>query len=351
MCQRCEWSWKFYGKPGSRICGDKFLSTMQICSSGDEENESESSDIEMVIDISISCDEDDQEQVEPRSSLLFVMEASSPNNIGVDDKWMMLMNHLEDFDHTGCKIVNAAVRHDVRSMLEVKRLMDMSGNDIFTEPAVAIYMLLFAFLLYWKWPTIKLMESVSTFTKQQLKNKKVMSIIIRSIYDQFESFRVQNGVLVRSSKGLCSSSRDKDRGNSKKRMHYLLSQLPRWCAISQKLVPVLATRPFRVSDAMTVLDCSKPLRGLSGKKHNYGSIGFIRCLAEAFSTTMCNDETEWLYLRSMSAGLAVRIRSLGLWEYGNASRCRLALAASTQCTTYSLSDMVVFVCLVDKSFL
>ena len=131
-------------------------------------------------------------------------------------------------------------------------------------------------------------------------------------------------------------------------MTYLLGQLPTWFAIAETLVPVLAKQPFRVSDAMLVLDCKKLLKGLAGKKHNYGSIGFIRCLAESFCIPMCNDDLEWVYLRSMSSGLAQRIRKLGSWDYCDASKCRLALVASASLSTYSLSDMVVFVCLVDK---
>ena len=90
------------------------------------------------------------------------------------------------------------------------------------------------------------------------------------------------------------------------------------------------------------------IKAFRGGKTDYGSMGLIRCLGIVFESTMVDDEIEWTWLRQTSKGIAARLQSLGLYECGDAERCRQCLQASLKLSQYSLSDLVVFVCLLDR---
>ena len=79
------------------------------------------------------------------------------------------------------------------------------------------------------------------------------------------------------------------------------------------------------------------------------SLGFIRCLGLAFQSTMIDSEQEWRWLRDMSTGIKRRLQTLGIYEYEEAQTCRKCLQASLTLTEYSLYDLVVFACSVDKT--
>ena len=77
-------------------------------------------------------------------------------------------------------------------------------------------------------------------------------------------------------------------------------------------------------------------------------MGLIRCLGIVFECTLIDDEIEWSWLRCTSTDIEARLKSLGLYEYVEAERCRRCLEASLKLSQYSFSDLVVFVCLLDR---
>ena len=91
------------------------------------------------------------------------------------------------------------------------------------------------------------------------------------------------------------------------------------------------------------------LEAFKGGASVYGSLGFIRSLGLAFHTTMVDNEQEWRWLRDMSTGIRRRLQTLGIYEYEEAQTCRKCLQASLTLTEYSLYDLVVFACSVDKT--
>ena len=93
------------------------------------------------------------------------------------------------------------------------------------------------------------------------------------------------------------------------------------------------------------------LAAFSGERNDYGSLGFIRCLGIACNGTLIEDETEWRWFHDMSPGLKKRLISLGIYEFADAEMCRRCLSSALSLPRYSLSDLVVFVCLLGKRFL
>ena len=96
----------------------------------------------------------------------------------------------------------------------------------------------------------------------------------------------------------------------------------------------------------TLKDCK--IKAFRGDKTDYGSMGLIRCLGIVFECTLIDDEIEWSWLRCTSTDIEAQLKSLGLYEYVDAERCRRCLQASLKLPQYSFSGLVVFLCLLDR---
>ena len=158
---------------------------------------------------------------------------------------------------------------------------------------------------------------------------------------------MRDEVLVESLPGLQVCGRDKDRGWSRKRVDALINEISEWRECVVMLSKQIAAKLFRVSTCMKLLqECN--IDACRGGANDYGSMGLIRCLGIVFESNLIDDEIEWAWLRRCSTGVTARLRSLGLYEYVDAERCRRCLQASLKLSQYSLSDLVVFVCLLGR---
>ena len=75
--------------------------------------------------------------------------------------WKRLLDHVDQTDHTGAKIVNAIGRGDVQAMKVARKMMIRKGGA-FSKPKNQIYFLAFCFLLYWSWPCLNSLISQPT---------------------------------------------------------------------------------------------------------------------------------------------------------------------------------------------
>ena len=96
---------------------------------------------------------------------------------------------------------------------------------------------------------------------------------------------------------------------------------------------------------------SHELDAFAGDRKDYGSLGLVRCLGHVCNAGLVDDETEWLWLRDSSSNLKNRIKKLGIYDFADAEQCRSCIQSALQLSRYSLSDLVVYVCLLDKGSL
>ena len=260
--------------------------------------------------------------------------------------WRILLDRVGDRDHTGARIVNALVRPDVQAMKVARAILLQRGGQ-YGRVHFSVFILSFCFLLYWSWPVVSLVSSVLSYEFIDLFDKQVLRKVVRDVLKLYSCLYVRDGALVGSPPGLRACGRDKDRGCSRERINSLLKQLDKWQGCSVELAKLLDARNFKVSDCATVLEQGR-IDAFKGA--DYGSLGFIRCFGLALNKVMIENEQEWRYLRQMSWGIKVRLQKLGLYAYSEAEKCRSCLQSSLSLRQYSLSDLVVFVCLIDKAY-
>ena len=261
--------------------------------------------------------------------------------------WRILLQHVGDVDHTGARIVNALARADVNAMKVARRVLIDRGGVV-GQPQTGVFLLAFCFLLYWSWPVMTFLTGLLDHAPETLWSVKVLAMELDRVMKLYAPFYVRNGILVDTPPGLRVCGRDKDRGGSKKRIDSLLGRLPAWHRCSAQLASEMTADTFQASVCMKIMQEAK-VEAFRGGASDYGSLGFIRCLGLAFESTMIDNEEEWMWLRDMSRGIKRRLQTLGIYEYEEAQTCRKCLRASLTLTEYSLSDLVVFACLVDKT--
>ena len=132
----------------------------------------------------------------------------------------------------------------------------------------------------------------------------------------------------------------------------LVSNINRWYKAAGSVANALKNTKFKCSECMAALRNSEngPVEAFKAKKGDYGSLGFVRSIGEAFGKKIDDDEDEWNYLRAMSAGIKGRLKKLGLYKYSDAEECRACLQSAVRVANYSLSDLIVYVCLLDKEY-
>ena len=108
----------------------------------------------------------------------------------------------------------------------------------------------------------------------------------------------------------------------------------------------LQPKKIRASDGMATI-LSHELDAFAGNRIDYGSLGLVRCLGHVCNAVLVDDKTEWLWLRDSSPNLK-RIKKLGIYDFADAEQCRSCIQSALQLSRYSLSDLVVYVCLLDK---
>ena len=243
--------------------------------------------------------------------------------------------------------MNPLARADVNAMKVARRVLIDRGGVV-GQPQTGVFLLAFCFLLYWSWPVMTFLTGLLDHAPETLWSVKVLAMELDRVMKLYAPFYVRNGILVDTPPGLRVCGRDKDRGGSKKRIKSLLRRLPAWHRCSAQLATEMTADTFQTSVCMKIMQEAK-VEAFKGGVSDYGSLGFIRCLGLAFESTMIDNEEEWMWLRDMSRGIKRRLQTLGIYEYEEAQTCRKCLQASLTLTEYSLSDLVVFACLVDKT--
>ena len=185
--------------------------------------------------------------------------------------WKRLLDHVDQTDHTGARIVNAIGRADVQAMRVARKMMLKKGGA-FSKSKDQIYLLAFCFLLYWSWPVISFTTGVISSGRDILCQDN-MRVNVDAVIAVYKGFYVRNGMLVDTPPGLRVVGRDKDRGWSKKRLSALMDQLQNWYKCAGELSTLICNqKTFRASDGMASIK-SHELDAFPGDKKDYASLG------------------------------------------------------------------------------
>ena len=92
------------------------------------------------------------------------------------------------------------------------------------------------------------------------------------------------------------------------------------------------------------------MKAYSGKKTQYSSVRFVRMLVHVSQGRFADTVDDWVILRAMSPHVKTAVRHYGLERHDDAVAMRDAMRRSNPSVKggYSLSDLVIFLCLLQN---
>ena len=261
--------------------------------------------------------------------------------------WIRCLQKIDDVDHTGHWIVSSFWRPDVQAMRLARHILTQQGGG-FELTEVVVYFSGFVYLLYWSWPIMSFLATVMRNDVEIAVTDHVIRAAYKSTVKLFSPFKVLRGDLVPAKAGgLKVVGRDKDRGWSSKRLLLLLQERVAWRKVCGTIASALEENTISVAAIMGSLE-DVGMKAYTGAKSSYASIGWVRVLAIMFNRKFIDCQLDWKYFRGMSCNIGEKLSALGLFEYDAAIACRNALRQKLRQPKYSLTDLIVYVCLMKR---
>ena len=90
------------------------------------------------------------------------------------------------------------------------------------------------------------------------------------------------------------------------------------------------------------------LSSYTGADSSYATLGLIRLIGLMAGKKIEDSPEDWKKMSRMSIEVRNKLKELGLFDHGEAIKCRNHLRQALTLRDYTLSDLVIFVCLLPK---
>ncbi len=251
--------------------------------------------------------------------------------------WPVLVSHVDDLDLTGCRIVAAKYRADVRAISDGRLLWSMYRD--FDEYSVLVMLL--AAQYYYPWPMHDFIHTVGR-CGTKVSPQRLLSIGI-DIFRKYEKFRVCNGVLSAGSRGgMCIKNPSERRTGQ-----------PRFCSILEDYAGSmdLCRRMLKYFDGRKNVSMAS-LLGILGEFCSlvfdgsvcYKNVRCCRLMTLGAGNTFASGELEWEVYRRMSIHVKSTLIALGIFDWYYAEQFIDGLGDLLS-MRYTANDFVIFICL------
>ena len=260
--------------------------------------------------------------------------------------WSKIKKALVECDNTDHPICSLHLRADLQALAS-QDAMVQDRKYAWNTLAHRIYFSLFAFSLYWPWPMASLWNEVR-HTKQSQMTPQLWSKAGKKIHAEFSDTRVCRGILMRrQSAGLIVVRNPSSRDGAMEDFERYCNDAPAILKIAQEIAVVL-TPPPRQIEIGTILHAMTRAssRTLSGK-HDYHNVRVARAIIFMLRLRPADSENDWQYYRSMSTSISAKMKSLGIWTFGDAKKMKDAIRAHSSNPAYSFGDLACLVCLME----
>ncbi len=269
--------------------------------------------------------------------------------------WSKIKKSLIECDSTGHPICSLHLRADLQAVASQDAMVQDSKYK-WNSLAHRIYFSLFAFALYWPWPMASLWNEVR-HTKPTQMTPQLWSKTGKKIRAEFSDTRACNGILMHGqSAGLIVVRNPSSRDGAMEDFGRYCKDAPAVLKIAQEIAAVLTPPPKQIeigtilramarSGATEHGSARVSSKALSGK-HDYRNVRTARAIIFMLRLRPADSEDDWQYYRSMSTSLSEKVKTLGIWTFGDAKKMRDAIRAHLSKPAYSFGDLACLVCLM-----
>ena len=256
--------------------------------------------------------------------------------------WPVYEESAYESDETGARICAAVFRKDALAIREGAVLLSRS----MLEPVMRILVSLLASTFYFPWPSHAfILRIVELGCKAP--GKATLSRIGLEVYEQFKAFRVVDGQLVAASpaKGISVTKNPSERQCGRIRFNAIIDDFP---AVLRMLTRM---QDYFKANARVSLAAMLKVFGDSGvytSRVFYKNVRCVRILAEAAGKPLRDCEEDFAVFQRMSAHMRTALKYRGIDDYKTAMKFVVGMRAETGLTQYSLNDLIIYTCLLDR---
>ena len=214
------------------------------------------------------------------------------------------------------------------------------------DPRMRILVSLLASTYYFAWPSHAFILRIVGSACKAPGNATLARIGLE-VFEQFKAFRVVAGQLVVASrsKGISSTKNPSERRCGRIRFNQIIGDLP--------AVLVMLTRMqvyFQANARVSVAAMLKVLGNscIYTSSVTYKNVRCVRILAEAAGKPLMDCPEDFSVFRRMSPHMRCALRARGIDDYKTAMRFVRGLKAETGLSRYSLNDLIIYTCLLDR---
>lgn len=233
----------------------------------------------------------------------------------------------------------------------------LDGTKHLRSLSTKIFLLAFALQLYWAYPMVSFFHYLQAAVSDPWSlTPELMTSILTKLQEEYRKEKIRDGVLVAGPPGQHPCSNPSERRPGWVKFKTLIKDWAAWRKCSNKLAILLSEDGGTVGLGQLLSELENAnLESYTGNKMHYASVRFMRSLMHTSHTKFADSEGDWDIFRSMTKHVKEQIHAFGIDRYRDAiamrnsmrQACRTAgRGYSHRLIGYSLSDLVIFVCLI-----
>ena len=256
--------------------------------------------------------------------------------------WTVYEDSAYESDETGARICAAVYRKDAMAIREGAVLMSNS----MLEPRMRILVSLLASTYYFAWPSHAfILRIVGLACKAP--GKATLARIGLEVFEQFKPFRVVDGQLAAAtrSKGISCTKNPSERRCGRIRFNQIIEDLP-----AVLLMLARMQEYFQANARVSVAAMLKVVGNscIYTSCVTYKNVRCVRILAEAAGRPLRDCREDFAVFRRMSPHMRSALKSRGIDDYKTAMKFVEGMKEETGLTQYSLNDLIIYTCLLDR---
>ena len=256
--------------------------------------------------------------------------------------WPVFEESSNVTDETGARICAAVFRRDATAIREGSVLLSRS----MLEPRMRILVSLLASTLYFPWPSHAFIHRIVALGCKA-PGQATLRRIGLEVFDQFKPFRVVDGQLVSGSraKGISVTKNPSERQCGSVRFAAVLDDLN---AVLRMITRILAY--FKANATVSLAAMLKLFDdyGVYTKRVIYKNVRCARILAEAAGKSLRDCPEDFSVFQRMSPHMRSALKYRGIDDFKTAMKFVVGMQAETGLTRYSLNDLIIYTCLLDR---
>ena len=275
-----------------------------------------------------------------------------PDNMPRSWAMYQFVQNARHRDNTGCLCHSLIERLDLQALRQMFSILSQSQRRRYRSLHFAIFAAGFAICLYFAAPISTFINFFEIQTQYNLAHHATIAKAALALCQKmYAKLFVVNGVLHQQKKngrGISALKNPSERRSGLVRCQQLVQECDKWWEASKSLAGILRERgPISIAKLLQTL-ADANMQAWTGDP-TYANVRMARALVFMVEKTFADSGEDWEVLFKMSKAVKDKVLGMGLEDYDTALEHVAAMRRFLELPSYSLEDLVCYICLLSES--